>query len=364
MRLSLDTDERDLCLGLRARLSCEADLDGMASRRVLAELGVFALEMPAGAGGLEMGLASGVIVCEEMGRRAAQDPYRASALLADVLTGQPELAGLMGKVATGDVLAVVAGWDAAASVRRSGGCIKLTGRCWSPDATDATHADYLLVPASDEHGRDGTDGSGVRVAAVAGDSTRVEVIPGRVAEIRLENAPVLALSALDGPVRARVRQAAYLLGLAVGALQLATARTGSRRQFGRPIGENQALSFPLARIFAQSEAVRLLLHRAAWLDDQRADARLAAVQALAYAAELALDTTAWAVHVHGAAGLTLQEPVHRYYRLAAGEAVRWGIPRALWQEAARRRQAPAGPAPAPAGPAPAPTGTAPWSAAT
>jgi alkylation response protein AidB-like acyl-CoA dehydrogenase len=122
-------------------------------------------------------------------------------------------------------------------------------------------------------------------------------------------------------------------------------RIGSRRQFGRPIGENQALSFPLARHFAEGEAVRLLLHKAAWLDDQQADATLAATQALAYAAELVLDATVWAIHVHGAAGLTRQEPVHQYYQVAASEAVRWGTPRALWREAARLWQGPTGAAP-------------------
>lgn len=327
MRLSLDADERDLCLGLRRGLSAEADLDSTAARQVLAGLGVFALELPASAGGLELGLASGAIVCEELGRQAARDPYRASALLGDLLAGEPGLAGLAGKVAAGDVLAVAAGWDAPVSVRRAAGRIELTGRC---RATEAAPADFLLIPAS--------DGDGRVIAAVAVDSAGVRVIQGRVAEIRLEDAGAIAVSALAGGgrsilARARVRQAAYLLGLAAGALRLAVARAGGWRQFGRPIGDNQALSFPLARQFAEAEAVRLLLHKAAWLDDQRADAALAAARALAYAAELALDATARAVHVHGAAGLTLRERVHRYYLLAAGEAVRWGTPRALWQEA-------------------------------
>jgi len=342
MLLALDADDRDLCLGLRGRLGREADLDSEATRRVLAELGVFLVETPASAGGLELGLGRGAIICEELGRHAARDPYRASALLADLLAGepghpdepqhpdQPQHAGLIGKVGAGDVLAVAAGWDAPVNVSRADGRIELTGRCRTPDDTAA--ADYLLIPASGEHGR--------VIAAVPADGEGVAVIPGQRTEIRLENARAFAVSSPAGSAlaRARVRQAAHLLGLAVGALQLAVARVGSRRQFGRPIGENQAVSFPLARHFAASEAVRLLLHKAAWLDEQRADAALAALQALGYAAELALDATAWAVHVHGAAGLTRREPVHRYYLLAAAEAVRWGTPRELWREAARLRQ--------------------------
>lgn len=128
-----------------------------------------------------------------------------------------------------------------------------------------------------------------------------------------------------------LRQAAYLLGLGAGAHHLAVARSRSRRQFGTAIGERQAVAFPLAQAFAHLSAVRLLVHKAAWQHDNGEPALLGATRALAYAAEVALDTTATAVHVHGAFGLTRVAQVHRYYELAATEAVRFGSPAALWR---------------------------------
>ncbi len=128
-----------------------------------------------------------------------------------------------------------------------------------------------------------------------------------------------------------LRQAAYLLGLGAGAHRLAVARSRSRRQFGTVIGDRQAVAFPLAQAFAHLHAVRLLVHKAAWQLDNGEPGLLGATRALAYAAEVALDTTATAVHVHGAFGLTRVVPVHRYHELAATEAVRFGGPAALWR---------------------------------
>jgi alkylation response protein AidB-like acyl-CoA dehydrogenase len=330
MRLSLEQDERDLALGLRGRLGREDDLDHLTLQQILAGLGLFGLEMPGIAGGLEMGLGNGVIVCEELGRQAAPDGYRASALLGDILADEHEFKHLLGRVVTGDAAAAAAGLDAPVRLATHGDRAELTGSCLTPDPVPA---DYLLIPFGGARDRG--------IAVVAGDDPGVVVGQGQPAEIRLEAARRLVVMSFVGSTgrrvldRARIRQAAYLLGLAVGAIEEAKSRAVSRRQFGRPIGENQAVAFALARHYAESEAVRLLLHKAAWLADRDAAGSLAATQALAYSAELALDATAWAVHLHGASGLTRGKRVHLYYQCAAREAVRWGTPAELWDEAAR-----------------------------
>ncbi|MFI9723634.1 acyl-CoA dehydrogenase family protein [Streptomyces sp. NPDC052396] len=132
--------------------------------------------------------------------------------------------------------------------------------------------------------------------------------------------------------RERIRQAAYLLGLATGAHRLAVQRAAQRHQFGTALAQRQAIAFPLAAQYAHQEALCLLVHRAAWLDDRNEPAGPAAARALAYAAEQALEATAWAVHVHGAFALTRHAPVHRHRELAAVEAVRLGSPSMLWRE--------------------------------
>jgi alkylation response protein AidB-like acyl-CoA dehydrogenase len=346
MDTELDDDQRALSVALRARLGRVGEDDGRWVDQVLADLSLFSLEIPAWAGGLEFGLRMGVIVCEELGRQAARDGYRASALLADLLaTGDNALsAEILGKITVGSLPVATVGWDAPIRLGGPATAPVLSGR-FRLSAQDG--AAVLVVPAAGEHGR--------VLAACSADSRGVQVASGRLAESRLDGAaaaPVRpVMNAAGQPdavlVRAWIRQAAYLLGLAAGAHRLAVIRAARRRQFGTVIADNQAVMFPLARQFAGTQALRLLVHRAAWLMDQQDEASGAGAEALAYAAEVALETTAWAIHVHGASGLSRGEHVHRYYDLAAAEAVRWGTPSTLWREAARLRGFPASPAPQP-----------------
>jgi alkylation response protein AidB-like acyl-CoA dehydrogenase len=139
--------------------------------------------------------------------------------------------------------------------------------------------------------------------------------------------------------RARLRQAAYLCGMALGALEEAVRHASTRRQFGRRLVELQAVQLGLAELVASLDAARLRVRHTAWALDSGVTATLAAVESLAMAAELALDATRAAVHVHGARGMAAEWPVHRYYRWAIVEANVLGSPRRLWEEAGRARLA-------------------------
>lgn len=298
----------------------------------LAELGIFALEIPAEADGLALGLSHGVMVCGELGRAAAQEDYRALTLLADVLSADgTSLPG----IGPGRVKAAVA--SGAAPVR---GCASgLVGR--TTVATADAGARYLIVPARAE------DGSRL-LAVVPPEAEGVTVLDarGELRTVELHRAQPVATVPAAGEggmpsaiaVRAWIRHAAYLIGLARGSHQLAVRRAWQRSQFQRPIAAHQAIAFPLSRQFARLEGGDLLVHRAAWLADREMDAAVAATQALAFASELALNVTNWAVHVHGAFGLTRQAPAHYHYRLAAAEALWWGSPAAHWQLASSLRK--------------------------
>ncbi len=311
-RLELADHQRDLRAALRVTLR---DMDLSSDiRPALADLGLYAMEAPAAVGGLELGLANGVVVCEELGRHARDGDYQSIALLSELLgpDSDPAHADLFkGRyrvllAAEGDV--------------RISDTARISGRCPAPGHTE--DVDIIVAPARTS--------SGVRTfVAVETGSPGVTVDPG----------PVLRLAGAVAPsggqfARAWTRQAAYLLGLAAGAHKLAVRRAATRRQFDRPLIHNQAIAFPLARDHINLEALRLLVHRAAWRLDRGEDGTLDATRSLAYAAELALEVTARAVHVHGAFGLTANAPVQRHYRLAAIEAVRWGNPADLWRLAA------------------------------
>lgn len=96
--------------------------------------------------------------------------------------------------------------------------------------------------------------------------------------------------------------AAYL-GQAGRLLDRCVDHARRRRQFGRPIGQNQAVSHTAARLGVRLEAARLLLWRACWRLDraERATADVAAAK-LAIS-EVAVDTAAFAMRVLGGAGV-------------------------------------------------------------
>src|SRR5471030_3209629 len=73
-----------------------------------------------------------------------------------------------------------------------------------------------------------------------------------------------AMGALD---RSRPLVGAQALGIARGALELATAYVGERKQFDRRIGDFQGVQFMLADLAAGVDAARLLVYRACSLLD-------------------------------------------------------------------------------------------------
>lgn len=170
---------------------------------------------------------------------------------------------------------------------------------------------------------------------------RFEMTADGTARLYLDGVAVRREEAVPVPdgllARRRVRQAAYLLGVATGAHEEASAYTTRRRQFGVPLSDHQAVAFALAALKASLIAAGLVVRRAAALADQGRTAARAAVDALALTAELALETTRTAVHVCGVHGLTAELGVQRHYRLTRVEAVRLGPPQRLWREAARLR---------------------------
>jgi alkylation response protein AidB-like acyl-CoA dehydrogenase len=77
---------------------------------------------------------------------------------------------------------------------------------------------------------------------------------------------------LSGLSLERVLISGGYVGAAQATVDEALAYAKERHQFGRPIGEFQALTHALADIQTEVDAARLLVHRAAWLHDTGADA--------------------------------------------------------------------------------------------
>ncbi|MFL6016547.1 MAG: acyl-CoA dehydrogenase family protein, partial [Gaiellaceae bacterium] len=115
--------------------------------------------------------------------------------------------------------------------------------------------------------------------------------------------------------RSRPGIAAQAVGIAQGALEVATAYARDRRQFGRPIGELQMVQAMLADMDAATEAARHLLYKACTEIECGAPdaARWAALSKLV-AGDAAMRVTTDAVQVLGGYGYTDEFPVERMMR--------------------------------------------------
>lgn len=123
---------------------------------------------------------------------------------------------------------------------------------------------------------------------------------------------VNALEILD---RGRIAIAALALGTAQGAYEAALAYAKQRRQFDKPIASFQAIRFMLADMAMKIDASRLLIWRAASIEDEGKE-RVGQYSAMAklYASETAMRVTDNAVQILGGYGYTKDYPVEKFFR--------------------------------------------------
>lgn len=121
----------------------------------------------------------------------------------------------------------------------------------------------------------------------------------------------IAMKTLDG---GRLGIASQALGIAVASLEASLAYAKERKQFGRPIGSNQAIQWKLADMATRIDASRLLIHRAAQRKDLKEPYSKEASMAKVYASETAMWAATEAIQIHGGNGYTKDYPVERHFR--------------------------------------------------
>lgn len=107
------------------------------------------------------------------------------------------------------------------------------------------------------------------------------------------------------------------VGLAQGAIDHAKAYVQDRRAFGQAVGDFQGVRWMLADMAIQTEAARNLVYRAASLVDAGAPAaELAPIAAMAkcFASDTAMKVATDAVQLFGAAGVSAEYSINRYFR--------------------------------------------------
>jgi hypothetical protein len=119
---------------------------------------------------------------------------------------------------------------------------------------------------------------------------------------------------LDSMNVERILIASECIGDARWFIAKATAYATQRQVFGRPIGQNQGIQFPIARAYAQTEAAALMVHKAAALFDAGEKCAAEANMAKMLAADASKEAADVCIQTHGGYGFAEEYDVERKFR--------------------------------------------------
>jgi acyl-CoA dehydrogenase len=312
--------------------------------------GWIGVAIPAAYGGGGGGITDASIVLEEVAASGACMNGASSIHLSIfgmqpvVLHGSDELRQhYLPRVAAGDLHVAFgvtepdAGVDTTAirtTAVRDGDGYRVTGRkVWTSKALESERVLLLTrtTPAAECARR--TDGLTLFLAPLRDPAVTIRPIPkvGRNAvascEVSYDGLRVSAADRvgaegrgfyylLDGLNAERVLVAAEALGTGRAALRRAVGYAKERMVFGRPIGQNQGVAFPLAQAHARLAAADLAVRHAAWRIDAGLPCGEQANLAKFLAAEAGFEAADAAVQVHGGFGYAREYHVERYWREA------------------------------------------------
>ncbi|MBT5263975.1 MAG: cyclohexanecarboxyl-CoA dehydrogenase [Rhodospirillaceae bacterium] len=328
----------------------ERDRDAGLPRDLVAEMGALGLigvELPESHGGLGLdGVTAGIVV-EELSRADLNITYVQvlGALVGSILVrhGDPALADrIVPELCRGGMLAALAltepggGSDAAnlrmKAVRTNQGYV-LDGEKTSISMADK--ADAALVFArtgTTEEKAHGVTAFWVELDAPGVSRTAFDDLGARMVgrgSIFLDGVVVPDTARVGGEgegfrqVMSGFDYSRALIGLQViaaarASLDEAWSEAGEREAFGRPIGANQGVSFPLAEAETMLTAARLLCYRTLWLRDQGLPHTSEAAMCKWWAPKLAFDVIRECLLVHGHSGYSKDTPHQQRLRDVLG----------------------------------------------
>lgn len=304
--------------GVSAILASD-DAYSRAAQDALHEAGLtsIGLEDDEDATAIELG-----IIIMELGYFAYSGPFLASAITA--LIARRSLvddAGIVELVRQGGIAALA---DFTSTSRSGTGT---SGRVGGVEWADG--ADQILVAAS--HG----DGVGLWVVPPA--DRGVEVVPQRMMDgtragsVVLDNAvfgePLAQLTAQqwrENQHLMRLLRAADLVGVIRRVLGMTTAHVLQREQFGKPIGQFQAVQHHLANIAIDQEGARNLVNHALWRFAEDEEFERQAAEAAWFLSEAAVRATQTANQLHGGIGFMKEYHLHHFHNRSATQRGRMG----------------------------------------
>ena len=217
---------------------------------------------------------------------------------------------------------------------RDGAGYRVTGRkVWTSKALESDRVLLLTRTTPPEECAKRTDGLTLFVASLKDPAVGIRAIPkvGRNAVascevtydgLYVDEADRVGAEGrgfhylLDGLNAERVLVASEALGVGRAALRRATDYANKRVVFGRPIGANQGISFPLAEAYARLAAAELTIRQAAWRIDHDLPAGEHANTAKFLAADAGFAAADAAMQTHGGFGYATEYHVERYWREA------------------------------------------------
>ncbi len=319
-------------------------------KQMAGELGLQGLHVPEEYGGQGFGFVELGIVMEEFGRALVCAPFFSSVCLAAnaILNAgtDDQKADLLPGIAGGERIATLAlaeeqgGWAADAITTEAvsgGGGYELTGT--KSYVIDGHTAGTLIVAARDP-GSTGVEGIGLFV--VDGDAEGVTREPletldmtRKQARIALDKARAVALGeprnawpALEKTLQqALIMLAAECAGGAQACLDMAVAYAKERVQFGKPIGQFQAIKHKCADMLLDVESAKTAVYYAMWAAAEDND-EVPTVSSLAksYCTEAFFTAASENIQVHGGIGFTWEHDAHLYYKRAKSSELLFGDP--------------------------------------
>jgi alkylation response protein AidB-like acyl-CoA dehydrogenase len=233
--------------------------------------------------------------------------------------GWPDLLDDLGMVELA-VIAEELGYALAPTPLQSHWAAKMVADFEGRGTVGIRHGDSWLVPYLDS--ADAVVLGGKVVEGVTGD--RLESLdPTRPLFRASGDGPPTHDAAPDD--RHLVLVAAETVGICQRVMEMSVAYASERKQFGRPIGTNQAVSHMCAQMLLETEGARALVLNAAWaLEHDPGQAPLAAAMAKAWASDAGPRVVSAAIQVHGGIGFTWEHDLHFFLKRAEANALWFG----------------------------------------
>ncbi len=287
----------------------------------LAGQDLFGLHLPSDHGGQGYGLPELAVALEELGRALVPGAFLPTVLASAVITAAGAPGKLLAGLADGSRAAAVALAEGLTGRADGRGGLVIDGACGP--VLGGSRADALILPVQTDAGEvwavadaaavDVTElGSLDLTRPVARVSASSVVVPGQRLLAGLDRTAVTSLAAtLFG---------AEACGIADWAVRTAAAYAKTRRQFGRPIGQFQAVKHRCARMLTAAEQAAAAVWDAARAHSQAGATAAGRELAATVAGVIALDAAVSCAHdliqVLGGVGYTWEHDAHLYYRRA------------------------------------------------